>query len=167
MKKRLTFDARKYIQISIWKLLLLVLIFGLFILISALINQTKFSINDYKSILVLLAFFEVIYAGRLYLNYKYYRDSFECKFKENYFSYSIVRFPSFLESFSVVDDQSKVNVEATRLDKVEKKFGKIIIYGKMTMEKNFGKNKVKIIDKFSFPDYCVGEEELMKLVNKQ
>lgn len=165
--KKLTYDARKYIQMSIWKLLIVASIFGIFILIMILLGGLKNTVNDCKILLLLLVFFDVIYAGRLYLNHKFYKEHFECKYKDNYLLYSIVKFPGIFESFTLGDKQTEVKVEATRLDRVEKKYGRITIYGKMTMEKNVGRNKAKIIDKFSFPDYCVGEEELMKLVNKQ
>lgn len=167
MKRKLTFDKEKYIRISIWKLLLLCFISLFAFLIIMIVNRRAFTMTDWKFIILIITFFEFCYGTRLFLNYKYYKNNFECKYNQESLVYDITRFSNIFESlFNILDSQTVIHLEVSRLDKVEKKFGRIYLYGKMTEEKTIGKTKVKILKKYSFPDYCIGEEELMNLINK-
>lgn len=118
--------------------------------------------SDWQLIFVLLIFFILLYACRLYLNYKYYKQSFVFEYSKSGIRYEIVRFSNVFESmFNIFDSQTEIHLLADRVERVEKKWGRIYIYGKMTEEKKITKTKIRIVTKYSIPDYCVGEEKMI------
>ena len=118
--------------------------------------------SDWQLIIVLLLLFILLYACRLYLNYKYYKQSFVLEYSRNGIKYEIVRFSNVLESmFNLFDSQTEIHLLVDRVEKVEKKLGRIYIYGKMTEEKTITKTKIKIVTKYSITDYFIGEEEMI------
>lgn len=164
--KKLSFDKEKYIKISIWKLLSIIIITLILVLI-AILNKAKITTSDIRVIVLIDLFFICCYSLRLYLNYKYYKDNYECYYKDGALFYKIVRYANIFESLTnFFDAMVSINLVVDRLDKVEKKFGRIYVYGKMTLEKTVNKPKIKIKNKYSFPDYCVGEENLKEYVKK-
>lgn len=162
MNKKVAFDYKKYIKVSVWKLLAVLILPLLFFFLFNVIFRLHMDSTDWQVILVALAFFLSLYACRLYLNYKYYKQYFVLEYSRNGIKYEIVRFSNLLESvFNIFDSQTEIHLLVDRVERIEKKLGRIYIYGKMTEEKTITKTKIKIVTQYSIPDYCVGEEEMI------
>lgn len=163
MTKELIFDKSKYIKISFLKLSFVILFVLIFIFINTIIRNIKFTINDYAIMLLFVIFIDFCYGCKLYLNYRFYNNEFECVFTKNELAYTIVRCPSLIESsFKLFSNYTAIYLKVDRIDKIEKKFGKIIIYGKMTVEKVTNKSKIKILNKYKLDNYFKNDNELIE-----
>lgn len=163
MEKELIFDKSKYIKISFLKLAIVIILVLCFILINTLFRGIEFTSSDYAVMLLFVLFIDFCYGCRLYLNYKFYKEEFQCVFTKNELAFTIVRTPNLLESaFKLFNNYTSIYLEVNRIDKIEKKHGNIIIYGKMTLEKVTNKSKIKILDKYKIYDYFKNEEELIE-----
>lgn len=163
MEKELLFDKSKYIKISLLKLSVVIIMVFLFILVNTLFRGIKFTPSDYAVMLLFVVFIDCCYACRLYLNYRFYKNDYQCVFTKDFLAYTIVRCPNLLESaFKLFSNYTAIYLEVNRIDKIEKKFGRIIIYGKMTVEKVSNKSKIKILNKYKLYDYFQNEEELIE-----
>lgn len=163
MEKKLIFDKSKYIKISLLKLSVVIILVLTFILINTQFRGIEFMPSDYAVMLLFVVFIDCCYVCKLYLNYRFYKNDYECVFTKKELAYTIVRCPNLIESsFRLFNNYTAIYLEVNRIDKIEKKFGWIIIYGKMTLEKVTNKSKIKILNKYKIYDYFKNEQELIE-----
>lgn len=168
MKKKITFDNKKYIKVSVWKML--ALLAGMFLLffIVSFVKNTKLNSNEFGYLMLLIFVFELFYFLKLSINYKNYKDYFSCQYNNNIFIYNIVRFPYIIETlFNFNDNKTFIHVEISHIKHIEKKMGRIVITGNVTIEKKVHKTKITNAKVYSFPDYCIGEEQLIEMYTKK
>lgn len=167
MEKELIFDKSKYIKISLLKLSIVIILVLFFILINTVFRGIEFTSSDYAVMLLFVVFIDFCYGCRLYLNYKFYKEEYECVFTKKELAYTIVRCPKLLESaFRFFNNYTAIYLEVNRIDKIEKKMGYIVIYGKMTLEKVTNKSKIKMLDKYKIYDYFKNEKELIEYTSE-
>lgn len=167
MNKELIFDKEKYLKSAVQQILIIILIFIIIFLFFYLNNKASLLNSDWKILLLLLFFFILGHSCKLVLNYKYYLTYFKCTYNNESLTYDIIRFASIKETlFDFFVTIVAIHLEVDKIYTIERKRGKIIINGKMTIEQSNSKTQIKIINKYLFPDYFSNTEKFLEIYNK-
>lgn len=168
MKKNLTFNIKKYIRSCSIKLLIYIFVCIFTFIVLLFLSETSNLKSLLRLILIILIPGLFYLISKFFIDYKYFLNgNFEFLYDKESITYNHFRFIHFFEEAIIpASNYIRIYLEVTRIDKVVLKRGKIHIYGLMTLEKEASKLKQKIINKYTLPDYFKETEEFLQLVNK-